>query len=156
MAQFIIRSVGAQGRFESGAWRRLVLATAISALAGAAVSGLAFGAASAAALVDRHVILPSLMGMGPLSLASVSVTAAVAAAGSGVLFGALSLATRHPVRNYRVTATALAILSLPMPATIPGPPVPMRITMLSMHVIVWAIAVGVLPALARQSERDSR
>ncbi|WP_350341494.1 hypothetical protein [Candidatus Nephthysia bennettiae] len=46
-------------------------------------------------------------------------------------------------------ASVLAVLSLSMPATIPGPPPGMRAVMATLHIVVWAVSVAVLPAMAR-------
>ena len=41
------------------------------------------------------------------------------------------------------------------PATIPGPSAAMRAAMLAMHVVVWAVSVGVLATLARRPQERS-
>lgn len=129
-------------------WPRLAAAIPISALAALAVSEALYLAARTAGLLDRTVVLPSSIGMGPLSPQSVAVTALGAALGAGVLLAALVATTRRPLRNFRAAATLLALASLSMPATIPGPPVRMRLAMAAMHVAVWAVAVAFLPAAA--------
>ena len=57
--------------------------TAVDGSAAVYLIALAVGA------VDRDVVLPSLLGNGPLSLASVSLTAAVVTDGAAILFGIL-------------------------------------------------------------------
>jgi hypothetical protein len=52
------------------------------------------------------------------------------------------------LKKFRIVASALALLSLSTPASIPGPSSAMRLTMALMHVMVWAVSVGVLPTLA--------
>ena len=126
-------------------------ASMVAVVASTALYSLAF----AAGFVDPRVVLPSVTGMGPLSLASVSATAALATLAAGVLLGFLTRSTRQPVRNFRVLATALAVLSLSMPATIPGPSVAMRLTMAGMHMIVWAVCVGILAGLATRPVRGA-
>lgn len=149
MAQIAADRGQARNGVEPVTWISLILATGVAELARVVSSGVVFLAASAASLIDRHVILPSLIGMGPMSLASVAATAAAATVGSGALLGVLNLTTRRPIRNHRVAGTVLALLSLSMPATIPGPSPAMRLTMAAMHVAVWAASVGVLATLAR-------
>jgi hypothetical protein len=129
-------------------WTRVPWATALAATVAVAATASLYFAASAGGLVDGRVILPSLVGMGPLSLASVAVTAALAIVGAGVLLGLLAVTTRRPVTIFRIVATALGVASLSMPATIPGPSTAMRLTMAGMHVVVWAVSVGVLATLA--------
>lgn len=125
-----------------------------SAVAVGASVGL-YSLAWTAGYVDQRVLLPSVLGMGPLSAASVSATAALATLGAGFLFGVLAWSTRRPVRNFRVLATVLAVLSLALPATIAGPSIAMRLTMAGMHVIVWAVSVGVLARLAARPVRGA-
>ena len=129
----------------------LIWAAAFAALVAAGASAGLYSVASAAGLIDQRVVLPSVLGTGPLSLASVAITAALATLAAGVLFGALARSTRRPVRNFRIVATVLAVLSLSMPATIPGPSIAMRLTMAGMHVIVWAVSFTVLTWLARRA-----
>ena len=139
-----------QGRGEGRrvAWPRLPLATAVGALIAVVGYAALYLLASAAGLVSEGVVLPSLIGMGSLSLATVALTSAVAVVGAGILLGVLAATTRRALKMFQIVASALALLSLSMPATIPGPSSAMRLTMALMHVMVWAVSVGVLPTLA--------
>lgn len=134
---------------------RLTRAVVFASVVAVGASVGLYSLASTAGYVDRRVLLPSVLGMGPLSVASVSATAALAALGAAVLLGVLAWSTRQPVRNFRLLATVLAVLSLALPATIAGPSVAMRLTMAGMHVIVWATSVGVLARLAIRPVRGS-
>jgi|SRR5579859_1544924 len=134
---------------------RLTWATVFASAVAVGATAALYTLASVAGFVDQRVVLPSVLGMGPLSLASVSATAALATLAAGVLQGVLAWTTRRPVRNFRVLATLLAVLSLSMPATIPGPSVVMRLTMAGMHLIVWAASLGVLARLATRPMRDA-
>jgi Family of unknown function (DUF6069) len=136
------------------AWGRLAWATGLAIIIAVAGSAAVYLIASAVGAVDRDVVLPSLLGNGPLSLASVSVTVAVVTVAAAIVFGVLSAWTRRPVRNFRVVATVLAVLSLSSPATIPGPPAAMRIAMGTMHLVVWAVSIGVLATLARRPQES--
>lgn len=132
-------------------WPRFGAATAVAAaVAAAAVVVIDLLAASAGA-IEPSVVLPSLLGAGSLTLASVASTAVVATLGSALLLGVLALATRRPITYFRVAATVLAALSLVMPLTIPGPGPTMRAVMAVMHVAVWATSVWVLSRLAVRS-----
>lgn len=135
------------------AWPRFAIATMLSALLALAATELVYFAASAAGLVDRGVILPSLLGMGPLSAVSVAFTGVAASIGAGILLAALTLTTRRHVTYFRIVTTGLALLSIAMPATIPGPPAGMRVAMASMHVAVWAGSITVLAGIARSGVR---
>lgn len=150
MAQLVVhrtddREGSVRGRFS---WARLVGATLLAALVAIGSCVAVYALASLVGLVDRHVILPSPIGMGPLSLASVAATATIATVGAGLLLGGLAALTRRPVLYFRVAVSILAAFSLLMPATIPGPPLSMRLVMGGMHVIVWAVMVSVLPELS--------
>jgi Family of unknown function (DUF6069) len=134
---------------------QLTWATVFASLGAVGATVALYSFASAAGFVDLRVVLPSVLGMGPLSLASVSATAALATLAVGVLLGVLARSTRRPVKNFRVLATVLAVLSLSMPAAIPGPSLAMRLTMAGMHVIVWAVSLGVLARLATRPVRGT-
>ena len=138
----------AHGEGRRVAWPRLAQATAVATLIAVVGNAALYLLASAAGLVNERVVLPSLIGMGPLSLATVALTSAVAVVGAGILLGVLAATTRRALKMFRIVASALALLSLSMPATIPGPSSAMRLTMALMHVMVWAVSVGVLPTLA--------
>jgi hypothetical protein len=136
-------------------WSRLTAATGVAAIVSVVASAAIYAGALAAGLVDTRVILPSLLGMGPLSLASVSLTALVASLAAGVVLVALAAMTRRPIRTFRVVSTVVALASLAMPATIPGPPPGMRLVMGAMHVAVWVVSVGLLATLAERWARRS-
>jgi hypothetical protein len=154
MAQLVVRRTDDREDLERGpvSWARLARATVLAALVAIGSTVALYALASVTGLVDRHVILPSPIGMGPLSLASVAATAAMATVGAGLLLGVLAASTRRPVLYFRVVASILAAISLLMPTTIPGPPLTMRLVMGGMHVIVWAVSVSVL---ARRPVRGS-
>lgn len=141
------RSIGT-GRRARLNWGRIGVGTGAGALVALAGCELIYLLASTAGLIDRSVGIPSLLGTGPLSAGSVAVTTLVASIGAGLVLAGLMITTRHPVRNFRVLATVLALLSLSMPATIPGPPAGMRLVLAAMHVAVWAAATWVLAGLA--------
>ena len=132
---------------------RMTWATVFGVLISVGASVALYSLAAAAGFIDRQVVLPSVLGFGPLSVASVSVTAALATLAAGVVLGVLARSTRQPIRNFRVLATGLGVLSLTLPATISGPSIGMRVTMAGMHVIVWAVSLGVLATLAAQPVR---
>lgn len=134
-------------------WSRLAGAGALAAVAGVAGADALYLGAAAAGLLDGRVVLPSMIGMGPLRLASVSMTAGAAVAGACVVYGILRATVRRPVRTFRVLATSLALGSLFMPATIPGPSMAMRLVMAGMHAAVWAAAAGLLVTLADERTR---
>lgn len=149
---FRIQDPGSRERWHISV-AQLIRGTVCAAFIAVVATVVLLSLASAAGFVDPRVVLPSMIGMGPLSLASVSATAALATLAAGFLFAVLAWSTRQPVRNFRVLATVLAVLSLLMPATIAGPAIAMRLTMAGMHVIVWAVSLGVLTRLATRPVR---
>lgn len=151
---FRVQDPGSRERWHISA-ARLTWGTVCAALIAVAATVVLFVFASAEGFVDRRVDLPSVLGIGPMSVASVAATAALATVAAGFLFGALAWRTRRPVRNFRVLATVFAVLSLLMPGTIAGPAIAMRLTMAGMHVIVWAVSLGVLALLATRPVRGA-
>src|SRR5215831_19263264 len=105
----------AHGEGRRVAWPRLAQATAVATLIAVVGNAALYLLASAAGLVNERVVLPSLIGMGPLSLSTVAVV------GAGILLGVLAATTRRALKMFRIVASALALLSLSTPATIPGP-----------------------------------
>ena len=142
------------GRRSGTSWLRLAWATAVAVAAAVGGAVAVYLGAVAVGAIDSGVVLPSLLGMGPLSPASVSVTAAAATLGAAVLLGLLVQTTRRAITYFRIAATVFATLSIWMPVTIPGPPPTMRVAMAGMHVVVWAAAVGLLATLAMPRSRS--
>lgn len=134
---------------------RLASATGIAAVAAWAATATVYLLGILSGAVDEKVFLPSLVGMGPLSLASVSATTLAAVAAAGIMLAVVSVTTRRPATTFRILTSVLALLSLSMPATIPGPGPAMRLTMAAMHVVVWAICVGLLPTLVGRRRRGA-
>lgn len=122
--------------------------TVAAGLVAVAGTGALFTVGSLAGLVDGRVMLPSPIGNGSLSLASVSVAAAVAVVGASIVLGLLAVTAQRPVRIFRIVATTLALASLLGPATVSGAPTAMRLLLVGMHVVVWAACVCLLPWLA--------
>jgi hypothetical protein len=141
------------GRGRNALWS-LPAATLIAGITGVAANALLYSLAGLGGLIDESVVLPSLLGMGPLTLTSVTITTVAALVAAGILLAVLVATTRRPVRIFRIVATVLAVVSLAMPATIPGPPPAMRLTMAVFHVVAWAVSVLVLATVAeREAER---
>ena len=129
---------------------RLAGATGVGVVIAAVGSVAIYLVALAGGAIDHSVMLPSLLGMGPMGIASVAVTAVVATLAAGAVLALFVLTTRRPITYFRIAATVLALLSLAMPVTIPGPSIWMRVAMGAMHGVVWAVSVGILPAVARR------
>jgi hypothetical protein len=143
MAQSIADQADRTGR-SSASWRRLPLAVAVGSVVAVAGTEVIYLLARAAGLIDDGVVLPSILGLGPLSPASVATTALMAAVGAGILLAIVMTVSARPTLHFRIAATVLGALSLAMPATIPGPTAGMRAAMAAMHVAVWVACVGVV------------
>src|SRR5690349_16226819 len=142
MAELTTRRPGR--RHSNASWRRLPLAVAVGSALAVAGTEVVYLLAKTAGMIDDRVMLPSILGSGPLSAASVGATALMAAVSAGILLGIVMALSARPALHFRIAATALAALSLAMPATIPGPAAGMRAVMAAMHVVVWAACVGVV------------
>jgi hypothetical protein len=64
------------------------------------------------------------------------------------LFALLGWLTRRPVRNFRVFATIVLVLSFATPFMIPGAPLAMVARLLLMHVVAAEVVVSILTTLA--------
>jgi hypothetical protein len=151
MARIFRRTGSQQAADERVAWTRFPLAAVAAIVAAAAGAAVLYGLESALGLIDHSVALPSPAGTGPVSFASVASTAALASFWAAVAFAVIGLVGRRPITVFRTVATVVVVLSLAMPATIPGPPVGMRFGLGLMHVLTWATNVAVLTTLARRS-----
>ncbi len=132
--------------------KRLARAAGLAALLGVIGNGLLYAFGVWTGMIDERVLLPSLLGMTPVSFGSVAVTTVFAMGGAALLLTGLSVITRHPIRIFRIVATLLALGSLSMPATIAGPPASMRLALGAMHVLAWAATIGVLATLAGKDQ----
>ena len=88
-------------------------------------------------------------------MAPVAISSVVGAIGAAVVFAVIGLFARRPVRLFRIVATVVLVLSFAMPATVPGVPVAMILSLEVMHVVAWAVSVGLLTTLARRAKPAS-
>jgi hypothetical protein len=66
-----------------------------------------------------------------------------------VVFAAVALLARRPIRTFRIVAAVVLVLSFVTPLTIPGAPLSMILTLELMHVVEAVIIAGMLTTLAR-------
>jgi hypothetical protein len=90
------------------------------------------------------------MGMSHLTVGLVATTTVIGAVGAAIVFAVIGLFARRPVRVFRIIAAVVLVLSFAMPATVPGLPVAMRLSLAVMHIVAWAVSVWLLTKLARQ------
>ena len=140
---------------EGISYARLPWVALLAALAAALANALVYFAASGLGFISQSVLLPSPSGESPLTVAPVAISSVVGTIGAAVVFAVIGLFARHPVRLFRIVATVVLVLSFVMPATVPGVPVAMILSLEVMHVVAWAVSVGLLTTLARRAKPAS-
>ena len=135
---------------EGISYARLPWVALLAALAAALANALVYFAASGLGTISQSVLLPSPMGFSPLTVSLVATTSVIGAIGASIVFAIIGLLARRPVRLFRIVAAVVLVLSFVMPATVPGMPVAMRMSLAAMHVVAWAVSVGLLTTLARR------
>lgn len=153
MSQSAVRQQARVGLARRVAWARLPWAAAAAAAAVAVANAIVYAAEWAAGVISPQVTLPSMLGVGPVTLVSVVVTSIVVTFGAAIVFAVIALLSQRPVPVFWVVSAVVAALSLAMPATVPGPAVGMRLGLALMHVIAWAVGAAVLTRLAGQPGR---
>jgi Family of unknown function (DUF6069) len=132
------------------AWPRVPLAAAAAVVASAVACAVLFLIESALGVIDHSVSVPSMIGTGPVSIASVAVAAAVYSVLAAVVFAVIVAIGRRPIRVFLIVSVVALVLSLALPATVPGPSPAMRLGLALMHVVTWAIDVTILTTVARR------
>jgi len=136
---------------ERVAWAFLPVAAVAAAAASAVACALLFALESALGIIDHSVSLPSMVGTGPASVTSVTAAAVVFSLIAAVAFAVIGAIGRRPIHVFRIVSVVALVLSLALPATVPGPPPVMRLGLALMHVVTWAINLGILTTLGRRS-----
>jgi hypothetical protein len=142
-------------RDERISWRRLLPVALLSALLAAVANTLVYLAASGLGFIPQSVLLPSPSGEAPLTASLVATTSVMGTVGATIVFAIIGLFARRPVRLFRIVAAVALVLSLVMPATVPGMPVAMRLSLALMHVVAWVVIVGLLTTLAGRAKPTS-
>lgn len=131
-------------------YRSLLWVGPLAAIVAALGCGLIYAVASAVGAIPQSVLLPGPTGQGPLTLGSVIVMSVIGSLGAAIVFALIGLFSRRPVGLFRVVALVVLVLSLGTPITVSGAPVAMIVSLISMHVVVAAVSVGLLTTLARR------
>ena len=131
-------------------WKRLPLAVLLAAVAATVANALVYFTASALGFIPDSVLIPTAGGESPLTVGMVAIASVVGAVGAAVVFTVIGLFVRRPVRLFRTVAAVVLVLSFATPLTIPGAPLSMILSMEVMHVVAWAVIVGLLTTLARR------
>jgi hypothetical protein len=111
-------SVGSEGI----SYTRLLWAALLAVLLAAVTNAQVYFAASGLGIVSRGVLLPSPMGLSPLTVGMVVTASVVGAIGAALVFAIIGLLARRPVRLFRIVAAVVLVLSLVPPTTIPSVP----------------------------------
>ena len=128
------------------AWGRLPLGALLAAVVAVVANALIYVVASALGVILQSVVLPAPIS-GPLSVGPVVIASIIGTVAAAIVFAVIGVAARRPVRLFRIVATVALVLSLVMPATIPGAPIGMILSLMSMHIVAWAASVGALTTL---------
>ena len=137
------------------AYGKLPWVALLAALTAAVANALVYFTASGLGFLPQSVLVPTPSGEHPLTVAPVVVSSVVGAIGAAVVFAIIGLFARRPVRLFRIVATVVLVLSFATPLTIPGAPVAMILSLVVMHVVAWAVTVGLLTTMARQAKAAS-
>ena len=131
-------------------FRRLPVITVLAAVVSAVTNALVYFAASAVGTISQDVVLPALTGESPITVGMVVLSTVIGAVGAGTVFAIIGRFARRPMRLFVVVAIGVLVFSFVGPATIPGAPLSMVLSMEAMHVVAWAVIVGLLTTLARK------
>jgi uncharacterized protein DUF6069 len=138
------------------AWGRLPWVALLAALLAAVTNALVYVVASGLGTISQSVLLPSPSGESPLTVGLVVTTSVIGTVGAALVFAIIGLLARRPTRLFRIVATVALVLSFLPPATVPGVPPSMKLSLALMHVVAWAASVGLLTTLARQKAGGER
>ena len=131
---------------EHVAFKRLLWATPLAAVAAAVGNAVVYFVASALGAMPQDFVV---QGSGPITLAPVVLSSLIGAAGAAVIFAVVVLLSRRPIWTFRIVAVVALVLSFVTPLTIPGAPLSLILTLELMHVVTAVIITGVLTTLAR-------
>lgn len=133
---------------EQIAYRRLLWVGPLAGLSAAVANAVVYLVASAVGAMPR-IDVSGLTGQGPITLGAVVLESFVPALLAAALFALFGQFTRRSVRNFRVLAAVLLVLSFASPLNLLEVPTVMIATLFIMHVVVAVLIVGVLTTLAR-------
>ncbi len=135
------------------AWRRLPLAALVAAVAASVANVLVYYAASGLGFVSQSApFISTPSGESPLTAGMVVATSVAGTVGAAVVFAGIGLFAQRPIRLFRIVAVVVLALSLIPPAIMPGVPVATILSLEAMHIVAWAVIVGILTTMARQGD----
>lgn len=125
--------------------QRLLLGTLVAAVAAAIVNAVTFWIARGLDTIPREVLISGPAGDEPLGLIPVIFASIFGVLGAGVVFALCAKFSSRPVRLFQIISVIVLVLSFISPFTISGVPAKMIITLILMHIVVWAAVVSWLP-----------
>ena len=132
-------------------WQRLLVATLATAVVAAVVNAIIFGIARALDTIPLEVVISGPTGDEPLGLVPVIFASIFGVLGAAVVFALCARFSTRPARLFQIIAAVVLVLSFVSPFTISGAPAEMIVTLILMHVVVWAAAVVILPRSYRSA-----
>ena len=146
---YTARPVATPGRLDLG---RLPLAALLTIALATLVNVALFFLFSAVGVITRAVEISTFAGPQPLDpLMVVSMTVMQMLLGTLVLAGIIRFRPTKAERTWQIVAAVVLVLSFAIPfATIAGAPVSYDLALDAMHVVTGALAIWLLPALARR------
>ena len=135
---------GSRMQNERIALGRLLWAGLLAGVAAVAANVAVYLVASAFGTITESIV----QSQAPLALGAVVFSSFVPALAGALLFALLGWSTRRPVRNFRVFASIVLVLSFATPFMSPGAPLAMVATLLLMHVVAAVAVVSILTTLA--------
>ena len=100
------KPAGREGIF----YGRLPGVALLAALAAALANAVVYFAASGLGTISQSVLLPSPMGLSPLTVGLVVITSVIGAIGAAIVFTLIGLFARRPVRLFRIVAAVVLVL----------------------------------------------
>lgn len=138
---------------ERVAYKRLLWVGPLAGLSAAVANAVVFLIASAVGAMHR-IGVSGLHGQWPITLGAVVLESFLPALLAAAVFALFGRFTRRAVRNFRVLATVLLVLSFAGPLGLPDVPTVMIASLLIMHVVAAVLIVGVLTTLGRKDQRQ--
>lgn len=134
---------------EGLSWRRLPFAALAAAVAASAANVIVFFIASSAGFISPDVLVPAANGEAPITAGMVVASSVAGTLAATLVFAGFGLFSRRPVGVFRIASVVALAVSLAMPFTLAAP-IPMTLSLEAMHIVAWAVIVGVLTTFARK------
>lgn len=124
----------------------------VSTAAAFAIAGcmVIFGVASALGAFPDDLAVPGPAGEGPMTAGLVASAAAIATFAAAIVFNVVTRVLNWSLRTFQIIAAVVLLISIPSPFGIEGATTGTIAALLSMHVLVAVVSVGLLSSLAKR------